>query len=137
MVEQQHRAVELSALPEQLATLDAESRALHKRREEKQREAAALRQGVERVRVGKELVEREQRLAETVAIEERRTKVGEELLRLLVDDGKLQQLRELMRKVREREVELQAVATQIEVEQLGSGTLQMDGQLLSEPGEPL
>lgn len=137
LVEQQHRAVELSALQEQLATLDAEHRELHKRREEKQREAAALRQGVERVRLGNELAQREQRLTEAVAVEERRTKLGEELLRLLVDDGKLQRLRELMRKVREREVELQAVATQIEVEQLGAGPLCINGQVLSESGEPL
>ncbi len=136
-VEQQHRAVEWSALQEQMATLEAQSRALQKLREDKQREASALRQGVERFRIGKELAEREQRLAETVAIEDRRARLGEELLRLLVDDGKLQRLRELSRKVREREVELQAVATQIEVEQLGAGTLWIDGQSVSGQGEPL
>ena len=56
-----------------------------------------------------------------------RDRLGEALARLLVDDKQLARLRELAQKVRDSEVGLQAVATQLVIEHCQGG-LQVDGQ---------
>jgi len=122
-----------------LATRRAESQAQLERLEKRQRSAqqqlsdgqaavTALRRAVERCRIDRELAELQKRRTETLELEARKSKVSEELSRLLVDEKQLQTLREQAQRVRERTVELQAVATQLTLESLDQGAVLVDGQ---------
>lgn len=96
-------------------------------------EVSLLRRSVDRQRLSAELFERNSRLGEVETLEKRKNELADQLVRLVVDDKQLAKLRELHRLVREREVELHAVATLLEVAVTGTAELWLDGQPVSEP----
>lgn len=107
--------------------LEAELRKVRQQHEDTQAAVTALRRAGERERLERELTQLTERRQETLAKERQRAQLGESLARLLVDDKQLMRLRELAQKVRDSEVGLQAVATQLVIEHCQGG-LQVDGQ---------
>ncbi len=110
----------------------AETRRKQKSDEKKSAEAevAGLLRRVERRRLLAEHHELLARLSEAEALQNRRSELAEALLRLPLDDKQLAVLHKQAALVRDREVELQAVATLLELSLLGPGPLLLDGQPL-------
>lgn len=110
----------------------AETRRKQKSDEKKSVEAevAALVRRVERRRLGAEHEELLARLAEAEALQARCSALSDALLKLPIDDKQLAALQKQAAVVRDREVELQAVATLLELALVGPGPLVIDGQLI-------